>query len=183
MTTLASEPAVGSFSRLVNVEKIKSKGLRQTIQANEQERQGLAEQLTINAVDALVFNCVLKSWKSGGIELSGQVTATVKQTCVVTLEVFSTEISQDVKRYFDNGAQTGPETSLVLDYESIRDDLPDPVENGLLDIGEIAVETLSLCLSVYPRKPGAVFADHMESVAGETESENPFDVLQKLKKH
>jgi len=182
MTDLQSDPSARYFSRPVNIEKIKSKGLRKTIEANGQEREKLADHLTITAIDAMSFNCLLLPWKKGGVELSGQVTATFKQTCVVTLEVFSTEISQDVKRYFANAGQLKLD-SAVIDLESLEDDVPDVVENGLLDIGDIAVETLALCLSPYPRKPGVVFADHVESDPDESESDNPFNVLQKLKKH
>ncbi len=182
MTNLSADPSARHFSRQINVEKIKSKGLRQTITANEQERKNLTEQLTLKAIDTLNFNCLLLPWKKGGVELSGQVTATIRQTCVVTLEVFTTEISQDVKRYFESAGQTKSEMP-VLDLEDIEDDISEVLENGLLNIGDIAVETLVLCLSPYPRKPGAVFADHVESPPGELKGENPFDVLQKLKKH
>ena len=179
------EPSGNCFSRPLNVTKLKSKGLREHITANQEERSKLAEQLAIDAVDVLSFKCVLMPWKKGGVELTGQLTATIKETCVVTLEVFATEVLQDVKRYFDSPRRTETEPPL-LDLESIDDNVPDIIENGMLDIGDIAIETLALVLSPHPRKPDAVFIDHVESNPDSPDDpakENPFDVLQQLKKH
>ncbi|VAV90315.1 Conserved hypothetical protein, gene in Ubiquinol-cytochrome C chaperone locus [hydrothermal vent metagenome] len=179
------EAAENSFSRPVNVDKVKSRGQRENIAASQQECEKLAGQLSINKVEALSFRCLLMPWKKGGVEVTGQVTATIKETCVVTLEPFSTEISQEVKRYFERASRQKSDIPL-LDLENIEDEMPDIFDNGIVDIGEVAVETLALCLSPYPRKPGVVFADHLESNPESDDDqakENPFDVLQQLKKH
>lgn len=173
------------FSRSINVEKVKSRGLRENIAARPEECEKLADQLGLNKLSALSFNCVLMPWKKGGVEISGSVSATFDETCVVTLENFTTEIKHDVKRYFERAGRAAPEIP-VLDLEGIDDDIPDSFEGGKIDIGEIAVESLALCLSPHPRKPGAVFTDHMESdpnSVNDPARKNPFDVLQKLKKH
>ena len=174
-----------AFSRLVNVKKIKSRGQRETIEASPLERKELADELSISSVDELSFNCVLLPWKKGGVEIRGQVTATVEEVCVVSLDPFKTKLSLEVKRYFAKSYQAESETQFI-DLESTDDELPDVFENDVIDIGDIAVETLALSLSAYPRKPGVVFQDHVESdpeSSSDPARENPFDVLQQLKKH
>jgi len=173
------------FSRPINVEKVKSKGLREKIAARPDECEQLANQLGINKIEALNFDCVLKPWKKGGVEVTGIVTVKFREVCVVTLDVFATEMQQDVKRYFERAGRSSPEIP-VVDLEQIEDSLPDSFEGSKINIGDIAVETLALCLSPHPRKPGVVFTDHVESDPDNLDDparENPFDVLQQLKKH
>jgi len=185
MNNQQTEAAENSFSRPINVDKIKSRGQRENIVANPQECENLGRQLSVSKVEALNFRCLLMTWKKGGVEVAGQVTATVEEICVVTLEPFSTEISQEVKRYFERPGRQESDIPF-LDLESIEDEMPDILDNGIVDVGEVAVETLALCLSPYPRKPGVVFADHLESDPESDDDqakENPFDVLQQLKKN
>ena len=185
MNNLDNQPVPNCFSRPVKVDRVKSKGLREKVTATSEECEGLAGQLAIEKVDAVQFNCVLMPWKKGGVHLKGQLTATVQEICVVTLEPFTTRISQEVKRYFERAGRSGTEIP-VIDMEAPENDVPDVLEDGKLDIGDIAIETLALCLSPHPRKPGAVFADHVESDPDNKDDpakENPFDVLKQLKKH
>ena len=185
MKNREAETVTGTFKRPVKVDKVKSKGLRENIKATDQECLQLAEQMSVNKVGGLAFNCILMPWKKSGVELAGTMTATVEEICVVTVEPFTTEISQEVKRYFEVARQSKAQNPL-LDLESIEDDVPDLIENSVIDIGDVAVETLALCLSPHPRKPDAVFTDHVESApetSDRTGRENPFSVLKALKKH
>ncbi len=185
MTDKNQESAERVFSRPINVEKIKSLGLREHITANEQECKLLAQQLDIKAVKDLSLTCVLMPWKKGGVQINGEISATIEEICVVTLEPFTTQVRESVERIFER-AGGPPAQAPVLDLESIEDDVPDVIDGGSIDIGEIAVETLALSLSAYPRKPGAVFQNHMESDPDSNDDpakKNPFDVLKQLKKH
>jgi len=173
------------FSRPIKVEKIKSTGLRENISASQEECKALAEQLKINSLETLSMRCVLMPWKKGGVEIKGEVKATIEEICVVSLEPFTSEVSEDVNRFFERQADDKTPSPL-LDLEDADDDIPDILEGGLIDIAEIAAETLALSLSPYPRKPGAVFQDHVESDPEQNEGptrQNPFDVLKKFKKH
>jgi len=176
------------FPRPVNVEKLKPEGLEATISATDEELLVLAKQLKINRLDNLSFKYQLVPWKKGGVEVSGVVTATIEEICVVSLEPFISEISEDVKRFFERQRRTNTAPPL-LDLEVIDDideDIPDIIEDEAIDLGAIAVETLALCLSPYPRKPGAVFEDYVESDPDkddDTTRKNPFSVLKDLKKH
>jgi len=177
-----------AFSRPVSVEKIKPQGLADTISATEHECELLTEQLKIHRLDALSFDYKILPWKKGGVEVSGMVKASIEEICVVSLDQFTSEISEPVKRIYERHSDATAKNPL-LDLETLddlEDDVPDMIEGGKIDLGEIAVETLALSLSPYPRKPGVVFEDHVESDPEEDNNRggtNPFEVLKSLKKH
>ena len=56
-----------------------------------------------------------------------------------------------------------------------------PIENGAIDLGEAAAETLALALDPFPRSPGADAALAEAGVLGESEA-GPFAALADLKR-
>ena len=71
--------------------------------------------------------------------------------------------------------------TLVDEAESGDEDTPDPpepVDNGLIDLGRVATDALYLALDPYPRKPGAVFDPVVEAADPE---DHPFAALKALK--
>jgi len=62
------------------------------------------------------------------------------------------------------------------------DDGPDPIEDGIIDVGEAVVEELALLIPPYPRVPGAEFNDIIEDADGGDDKPNPFAKLAALKK-
>jgi hypothetical protein len=55
---------------------------------------------------------------------------------------------------------------------------PEPLENGIVDLGAVATEFLILGIDPYPRKPGAEFTP----AKTRQEGEHPFAALAALKK-
>ena len=173
------------FARPINVNKVKSQGMREKVDATAIECQQLTETFKLDKLHSLRITCLIKPWKKGGVALSGEVTAVIEQTCVVSLESFKTEINEPVERYFERPAND-QSAAPVLELDDFDEDVPDVLENTHIDIGAIALETLVLCLSPHPRKPGVVFDDHIEfdpDSEEEKAGKNPFDVLKQLKKH
>lgn len=171
------------FSHPFRVDKIKAGGSREKGEANADQRAKIAQRLGINAVEDLKFACELKPWKKGGAAVNCKVMATINQTCVVSLDEFESELELSVSRYFTHRpASSGLEE--VLDLEALDDDIPDQIVDGEIDLGELVSEELALSLDLHPRKPGAVFSDHMESTPvtqGQSERPNPFAALKVLK--
>ena len=58
------------------------------------------------------------------------------------------------------------------------EDPPDPIVDGRIDLGALAVEFLALALDPYPRKPGAEFTPPPE----EAPPDSPFDALPEMAK-
>ncbi len=60
----------------------------------------------------------------------------------------------------------------------MAEDPPEPIVNGAIDLGALAVEFLMLGLDPYPRKPGAVFEPVIAPV---DPADHPFAALGALK--
>lgn len=115
--------------------------------------------------------------RGGGLHLVGEVTATVSQICVVTLEPMHTEIAEPIDLVFVSAIPVVAEAGNGSEAAAI-DDQPEVLVNGSVDLGAIATEFLILSLDPYPRKPGAVFA----APPAEDPSANPFAALAALKR-
>ena len=123
--------------------------------------------------------------------------------CVVSLEPFDTEISREVDMIFapepraiESARPVGPiaspcrgapgATGRVAAAPDRRprqrrqQDPPDPIVDGRIDLGSVALEFLTLSLDLYPRKPGVHFSD--VSVGDKDEAQpSPFAALQRFK--
>jgi hypothetical protein len=118
-----------------------------------------------------------------GVHVAGLVSATVGQTCVVTLEPLINDIEEAVDLVFLPQAAAAPQlgdpaAEPQAEPHNVRLDDPEPLIGGAVDLGAIATEFLMLGIDPYPRKPGAVFEPPHEGTA----EEGPFAVLAKLTK-
>lgn len=115
---------------------------------------------------------------NGGLHVAGLVSATVGQNCVVTLESLSNEIEEAVDLLFLPPREPAPKEDGEPEPRDVKWDDPEPLVNGVVDLGALATEFLVLGIDPYPRKPGAIFEppqDH--KTAG-----GPFAALAKLAK-
>jgi hypothetical protein len=113
---------------------------------------------------------------SDGLHVVGQVSAAVRQTCVVTLEPVANKIEESVDLLFEPGmARTDPDLGGAEDVPLER---PEPLIDGTVDLGAIAVEFLMLGIDPYPRQPGAIFRGPTSEEGGA----GPFAKLAALKK-
>ena len=78
-------------------------------------------------------------------------------------------------RHFVQGA-VPVEEEVVIDPEA--DDPPEPLGDGLVDVGEIVTQQLALALDPYPRAPGSELP---AEAAPATPAESPFRALAALK--
>src|SRR5262249_49681501 len=101
---------------------------------------------------------------ASGLHVVGRVSATVGQTCVVTLEPLANEIDENGDLLY--APPPAPVERTVDDDEGAEDDSrkpernwnePEPLIGGVVDLGALATEFLILGLDPYPRKSGAVF--------------------------
>jgi uncharacterized metal-binding protein YceD (DUF177 family) len=113
------------------------------------------------------------SRRGAGVRVTGQISARVGQTCVVTLEPIENDLEEQVDLMFSS-ASTGASQTDTID----GDEPPEPLMDGKLDLGAIATEFLLLGIDPYPRKAGVEFAP----VIVDDGSANPFAALEALKK-
>ncbi len=108
-----------------------------------------------------------------GLYVKGRVTAIVTQTCVVTLEPFETVINEPFEVEFAPQAEAEAAYARAMaEIEASHDkaavlaeqrDPPDPIINGKVDLGALAMEFLVLGLTPIRASPGARFEDVAEA--------------------
>jgi uncharacterized protein DUF177 involved in 23S rRNA accumulation len=115
----------------------------------------------------------------GGLRVTGEVSATVGQVCVVTLDPLENEIRETVGLTF---LPAGAAPAAAADGDGVSAGLgaeepPEALVDGTVDLGALATEFLILGIDPYPRRPGVVF----EPTSVGQASANPFGALAKLK--
>jgi len=122
------------------------------------------------------------SRRGAGLHVAGVVSATVGQNCVVTLEPLSNEVEEAVDLRFEPrqlpARQYGANEAGDKEPRDVKWNDPEPLIDGVIDLGALAVEFLIVGLDPYPRKAGAVFEPPAERAA----EEGPFAALAKLTK-
>jgi uncharacterized metal-binding protein YceD (DUF177 family) len=142
--------------------------------ADRQTRAAVAKHAGLSALPRLAASFDVTLHGRGGLHVVGRVSATVEQTCVVTLEPLENEIDESIDLVFAPAAAAPP----VGEVEVSVADAPEPLVGGVVDLGAIATEFLILGLDPYPRKPDAIF----QPPAGGDDTAHPFAVLAALKK-
>ena len=117
-----------------------------------------------------------------GLRATGTVSASVGQTCVVTLEPMTSEVKEAFEVEFAPAPAAAPAAAAAIAAADMADAaaVDEPAEalvDGTADLGPVLTEFLLLGIDRYPRKPGAVFAAPAEADPGP----GPFAVLAKLK--
>lgn len=176
MTTIPAP----EFSRPIAVDQLKDREKVFKIEADEAERRALAQRFGILAIDSLKAELKLKPAAGGMMRLAGHVEAQLHQACVVTLVDVPAKIDETFERVYSPHVEPADEEADEIEFDVEAEDPPDPVIDGVIDIGEAVAEEVALALDPYPRAPGAVFDRPAE---GEPEQRaNPFAALAKLKK-
>ncbi|HWV97023.1 MAG TPA: DUF177 domain-containing protein [Xanthobacteraceae bacterium] len=164
----------------VNVDQIPETGLHATLETTEAQRAALADAADLRGVPQASASFDLSHIGGGKVHVTGRVTARVGQVCVVTLDPMESAIDEEVDLIFAPEADV-PRLAAMVDDETASADIPDPPEpiiNGVIDLGRLATDVLFLGIDPYPRKPGAVFD---RPVAAVDPDDHPFAALKALR--
>lgn len=166
------------LSRTIPLSQLGTAPAHQTIHASDDEMRALAVRLKITAIrDIQGLLAVRMTSDHQRVLVEGNVSATIIQPCVVTLEPVETSINEKIDLVF--ATQTPEQWPDEIDVAEADDEWPEPLRGDVIDLGEIAVQAISLGIPDYPRRDGVVFDP--DSVAG-AERLSPFSVLRDLKK-
>jgi uncharacterized metal-binding protein YceD (DUF177 family) len=157
----------------VQVLEVPETGLNMHLSADKNMRAKIARIADVLAVPRLEADFMVTR-RGQGVRVAGAVSATVEQTCVVTLEPIENQIAEPVDIVFAP-APDGDRPELA--HGEPKTEPPEPLQGGCVDLGAIATEFLLLGIDPYPRKPGATFSP--PAAAGETSG--PFAALAVLK--
>lgn len=169
----------------IRVEAIRPRGSEVVVRAEAEQLPAIAVQLGLVSVEVLEGRYTLTR-NGERVKLDGRIAARLHQACVVTLEPFPVQLDVPVQLDFapeeDIAAFTrrNDRDDAEIDIEVLlnEEDPPEPIVDGVIDLGSVTLEFLALALDPYPRKPGVSF----ESSAGDTGTESPFAALAKLKR-
>jgi uncharacterized metal-binding protein YceD (DUF177 family) len=163
-----------AWSLPVGLEDVPETGLRLALAADERTRASVAKLADLRALPRLEATFELTRHARDGLHVVGTLSATVGQTCVVTLDPIENEIEEPIDLIFAPAQAAIAESSGI---EDVAVDAPERLTGGMVDLGAIATEFLMLAIDPYPRKSGAIF----EPPAPPDDSSNPFAALAALK--
>jgi hypothetical protein len=150
----------------VAIEDVSESGESFALVADAEIRANIARMAGLRDLPRLQADFEVTRHGPAGLRVVGRISATVGQSCVVTLEPLDNAVEEEVDLLFMPQPTADPETADGgLRAEAAADD-PEPLIGGVIDLGAIATEFLILGLDPYPRKPGAVFEPPLELMPG-----------------
>lgn len=165
------------FSYPLKIEELGQKEQNYKLKADKEQLEFIRDILQVPAVNSFEADIKLKFYKrQGRLDVWGEVKSVIGQISVISLEPFDKEYNTKFEITYDTNAT----------YEEIKEqdvdimaDIPDIVENGEINLADIAIEHIALVLDDYPRKEGEVFDQVIEDISPIRNT--PFAVLEKLK--
>jgi uncharacterized metal-binding protein YceD (DUF177 family) len=142
------------------VEQIPDTGLHRDIEASAATREAIAALGGLRGVLSASASLDVTPKSGGRVHVEGRVRARIGQTCVVTLDPIESEIDEPIDLIFAPPEQISEMAALVDEAAESDVEIPDPPEpiaNGVIDLGRLATDALFLGVDPYPRKPDAVF--------------------------
>jgi uncharacterized protein DUF177 involved in 23S rRNA accumulation len=177
------------WSVRVALHEVPETGRHLDLVADEHVRAAVARLAGLSAVPRLAASFDLSRHGRNGLHVVGRVSATVGQTCVVTLEPIENEVDETIDLVFtsapsaavlDDKNTDGERRQSVMpgaEVEIPLDDVPEPLIDDSIDLGALATEFLLLGIDPYPRKPDVVF----HAPEADDDSAHPFAALAALK--
>ena len=167
------------FSYTLKIDDLKQTEQNYHIQADSKNLAFLQDVFKVEKVLSFTADISLKlNRKIHRLDIKGEVRADFVLKSVISLEDFEKTYIAPFAYWYD--------TSLT--YQDLRDmdlavfdDAPDIIENGQIDLVQIAIEQLSLVLDDHPRKDGEIFEFQSEFDEETTQMTHPFAALKKLK--
>ena len=144
------------FSEIVRINEIGA-GLERHLVPDDAAKARIIKALDLASLSAFGADLRVAPGRVGWT-LTGRVTATLEQVCGITLDPLPVEIDERFSVDLVEAAEPEPDEIEV----TIDDDAPDVIEDGRIDLGQYAVEQLTLTLDPFPRKPGAEFVQPEE---------------------
>ncbi|MAQ71225.1 MAG: hypothetical protein CL565_03425 [Alphaproteobacteria bacterium] len=175
------------------------------IRPDEDELEKLSAFLDVKKITSAKGSFHLSRANGGNIvKVKGNVSAEITQECVVTLQELENTVGEDFEAYYTDYSQAVPfsaaKKSLFSKYGMSdipvldEEEDPEPMKNGVIDLGEVMLQFLSLGVDPYPHAANAdeYLKEHGIQSADSVQEErsrkvdkgrkNPFEALRALKK-
>lgn len=165
------------FSHVVTLAEA-AQGRTMRLEADEAVRAAIAKRLDLVALDRFVVTAEVRA-VAGGIAAKGEIDAAVVQGCAATALPVPAKLTEPFDLRFLTGAEPVVDPDEEIEISDGDCDIL-PLEDDRVDIGEAAVQTLSLALDPFPRHPDADRILAEKGVLRE-EQAGPFAALAKLR--
>ena len=176
MTTMAETDRENrAWSVPLAVHELPDTGRRYQITADEHVRAAICRLAQLRDLSRLEASFEVVRRGRSAVSVVGRVSATVGQNCVVTLEPILNEVEESIDVVYTS--KVAGQYHQTLDIDFAGEDPPEPLADGMLDLGEIATEFLIMGIDPYPKKPGATF----EPPQASDNEAHPFAALAALK--
>lgn len=146
--------------------------------ADAPAREALARLAGVPDIPRLEAEFELTKHGRDGVRVVGHLSATVEQNCVLTLEPLENKVEEDIDLLFAPAPDAPPDAEKTV-ARARGEEPPEPLRDGIVDLGAVISEFLLLGIDPYPRKPGSVF-DAPKPKEGQ--ADHPFAALAALKK-
>ena len=178
MTITRNDPLGLPWSVPVIANEVPESGRRFELVADERTRAAVAKLAGLRALPQLTASFDVTRYGRHGLHVIGMVSATVGQVCVVTLDPMEEKLEEPIDLIFAPQQNIPRGESEGREIEVMAENGPEPLVDGVIDLGRLAIEFLILGINPYPRKPDAEF---QPPIAGD-ETGHPFAGLAVLKK-
>lgn len=169
-----------NFSYPIKIEDLKQSDYKYELTADSAELEDITQILQVEKVHEFKAEIFLKlNNRANNLRVWGNVFAKIELKSVITLDNFIKNYNVPFEMNFDTRATYNDIKELEC---NIEDEVPDIIENGCINLADIAIEQIALNLEDYPRAEGEVFDGALYGDSEEPKKENPFAVLAKLKK-
>src|SRR5574344_1447078 len=169
------------FSYPIKIDELKQNDYKYVLNADAEELQDVTEILQVEKVHLFKAEIWLKfNHRQNMLTVSGNVLADVEEKSVISLQNFTKQYDVPFEVKYDTKATYQEIKEIDCDIDV---DVPEIVENGIINLADVAIEQIALSLDAYPRGEGESFDFSQYSEQDvEIKKENPFAVLAKLKK-
>ena len=145
------------WSVTVRLDEVPESGRHVSLEAGAETLAALAGPAGVDAVEQLSATFDLTRRGRDGLHVEGRVTATVRQTCVVSLEPVVNTVDEAVEVDFAPPRDDDKARPDEIELDSDAGEEPEPLIGNSVDLGLLATEFLILGIDPYPRKPDAAF--------------------------
>ncbi len=180
------------WTSLFDTEKVDRAPYTLKLSPAEAVRTAIAKRLGLLSLDSMEVDYVLR--RNPGnmvIHVQGEICASATQKCVVSTELMKQKIEAGFDAWYADASQAVSFTRAKRERDLEKDNIekpvldesedPEPIIDGKIDLGELAVQHLSLSINPYPRKEeyaqGQPLAEAMKTVGTGEIYNNPFEAL------
>ena len=173
------------FSRPQVADEIGLKRLDFSFEADEGERNALAARFELHSLEHLsAVVSVIRSDKTGYVEVHGHISASYRQNCVVTLVPVALVVEEPIEALFSDDVDMASDMEVNTEIDMDLSDAPELIIENIIDLGELVAQQFAVSMEPYPRARGAeIPADGVTFglKIDEPEENHPFAALLRLK--